>query len=306
MKLYFAIATFFSLSFLNAQTKDDLIAKQNNKKELIEITKKEVVDLQKQIDSFSSWKYSALGTLGGSIQGYKNWYANVVPNQFIANIDFILNGSAFLMKEKYFWNNDIHLNLSWDVYDNTDTSTDNDRLSLETEMFTISSLFGYKINEKFAYSAYTEYFTRYIRSFNNPGYLDLGAGITWTPKKEWQLFINPLNYNFVFSHGDNIYESSPGAKIRVYYDTNISKVSIKSKLSIFQSYKSIHYSNFIWINTVGYKFWRNFGIGIDFSLRRNMQEALNYELKTNPDASFDSVKNKIQLHWTFGLHYSLK
>ena len=306
MKFYLAILLFFNLTILNAQTKKELIEKQQIKKELIRTTQKEVADLQKQIDSLFGWKYSALGILGGSIQGYKNWYAFEAPNQFNASANIIINGSVALMKKKYFWNNGFHMNFRWDLFNNTDDDSDSNNLSFSTEMLTLSSLFGYKINKRFAYSFYTEYFTRYVKSFNNPGYLDLGTGITWNPKNEWQLFINPLNYNFIFSHGKNTYESSPGTKIVAKYSTNFNKLTVKSKLSIFQSYKSIHYSNFIWINTIGYKFWKHFGVGVDFALRRNMQEALNYALITNPGTTFDFVKNKIQLNWTFGLHYSLK
>ncbi len=45
----------------------------------------------------------------------------------------------------------------------------------------------------------------------------LGVGATWTPIKDLFVVIHPLNYNFVFSSGDAIFESSLGAKIVADY-----------------------------------------------------------------------------------------
>jgi hypothetical protein len=38
-------------------------------------------------------------------------------------------------------------------------------------------------------------------NLNDPGYLDLGAGVTWTPIKDLIVVIHPLNYHFIFSSG---------------------------------------------------------------------------------------------------------
>ena len=70
------------------------------------------------------------------------------------------------------------------------------------------SLYGKNINEKWAVSGLLEYRTTILNNFNDPGYLDLGVGATWTPIDNLIVVIHPLNYNFVFSKEDAIFESS--------------------------------------------------------------------------------------------------
>jgi len=47
------------------------------------------------------------------------------------------------------------------------------------------------------------------------------------------------------------------------------------------------------------------GIGFDFGLRDNKQEALNYALTTlgDPTATFDNIDNDLQTYYTIGLSY---
>ena len=136
--------------------------------------------------------------------------------------------------------------------------------------------------------------------------LDLGVGATWMPITNLVVVVHPLNYNFVFSKGDNIYESSAGAKILVDYTRQIGAISFKSNLSAFQSYKSSDYSNFTWINSANYKLWKAIGVGFEFGLRGNKQEALDYAINTEgmTDATFDNVDNDLQTYWLLGLTYN--
>ena len=47
------------------------------------------------------------------------------------------------------------------------------------------------------------------------------------------------------------------------------------------------------------------GVGFDFGLRSNKQEALDYALNTLGDtnATFDNVNNDLQTYYTLGLSY---
>jgi hypothetical protein len=92
------------------------------------------------------------------------------------------------------------------------------------------------------------------------------------------------------------------------YTKKIGKLNIKSNLSIFQSYKSSNLSNWTWTNSLGYKVWKNIGVGLDFGLRDNKQEALNYFVNTigSPETTFDNVDNQLQTFWTFGLSYNFE
>jgi hypothetical protein len=117
--------------------------------------------------------------------------------------------------------------------------------------------------------------------------------------------IHPANYNAIFSSGESIFTSSPGAKVVADYTATHNKISVKSNLSMFQSYKDGDLSNWNWTNSFGYKIWKGIGVGFDFGLRNNKQEALNNALITDATASFGSIDNKIQSYWLFGLSYSL-
>jgi hypothetical protein len=71
-----------------------------------------------------------------------------------------------------------------------------------------------------------------------------------------------------------------GAKIVGDYTRAFGKFNLTTNLSIFQSYKSMDYSNFTWTNSFSYMVWKNIGLGFDFGLRKNKQEAFNYERST--------------------------
>ena len=144
-----------------------------------------------------------------------------------------------------------------------------------------------------------------MNNFNDPGYLDLGVGFTWTPIQNLVVVIHPGNYNFVFADDDTIFNSSLGAKLLADYTRQIGKINFKTNLSMFQSYEDGDLSNWTWINSFSYTLWKNFGVGLDFGLRSNKQEALNYELNTlgNEDATFDNIDNDLQTYYTIGLSY---
>ena len=174
-------------------------------------------------------------------------------------------------------------------------------------MFNITSLYGYKLSDKFAASALMEYRTTLLSNFNDPGYLDLGVGATWTPIENLVVVIHPLNYNIVFSDMDDIFDSSMGVKIVADYTRQLpGGVSFKTNFSTFQSYKTSDLSNWTWTNSFGYTLWKVVGVGFEFGLRGNQQETLNYEINTleNTGATFDNIDNVVQSYWLIGLSYA--
>ena len=151
------------------------------------------------------------------------------------------------------------------------------------DVINITSLFGYKFNEKLAASVLGEYRSNILSNFNNPGYLDIGAGATWTPAENLVVVIHPLNYNFVFADDSLGYESSLGAKIVADYAREITKgINWKSNLSTFVSYKSSDLSNWTWVNSLAFSVFNGVGVGVEFGLRGNKQEALAAGLTDNP------------------------
>jgi hypothetical protein len=287
------------------QSEEELKAALAEKKDSISAIQGRADDIQAQIDALPGWKIGAFGTIGGSLSNFSNWYAQGIPNNSSGNIGFTVNGFANLQREKFFWRNAANVNLSWIKLDDKDDPDDEEGFREAVDVFNISSLYGWKLSEKFAVSALGEYRTTVLNNFNNPGYLDVGVGGTWTPTPNLVVVVHPLNYNFVFADDGDIFESSLGAKVVADYTREIGAINFKSNLSAFMSYESSNLSNWTWINSFSYTLWKAIGVGFDFGLRSNRQEALNYAVNTLGDtgATFDSVDNDLQTYWTLGLSY---
>lgn len=306
----FLFIFFAGIISLNAQTVDELKAKLAVEKDSLSAAQARVNATQAQIDAYPGWKKGAFGTIGGSISNFKNWYSQGSPNNSSGNIGFTVNAFANLDTETFFWRNSGNLNLSWVKSDDKDNPNDNKGFREATDVFNINSLYGQKLSKTFAISGLGEYRTTILSNFNNPGYLDLGVGATWTPIKDLVVVIHPLNYNFVFSRGNSeVFSSSLGAKILADYTRQIGAVSFKTNLSMFSSYKSSDLSNWTWTNSFGYTLWKMIGVGFDFGLRSNKQEALKYNLEQfdatsgDPTPTFENIDNKLQSYWMFGLNY---
>ncbi|MFS4455212.1 DUF3078 domain-containing protein [Maribacter sp. 2304DJ31-5] len=290
-----------------SQTEEELKTQIGPKKDSIAAIQGRVDALQAQIDALPGWKTGAFGTIGANLSTFNNWYAQGTPNNSSGNIGVTVNGFANLSQDKFFWRNSANVNLGWVKFDDKDDPTDDDSFKQAADVFTITSLYGRKLSDKFAISGLGEYRTTLLNNFNDPGYLDLGVGATWTPITDLVVVIHPLNYNFVFSDNDAVFESSLGAKIVADYTRKIGKVNFKSNLSMFQSYKSGDLSNFTWINSFGYTLWNGIGLGFEFGLRDNKQEALNFALNgpaPDPTATFDTIDNDLQTYLLFGLNYA--
>jgi hypothetical protein len=297
------VMMFVSLGF--SQNKEELEAAKSASQAEVDKYQKQVDSIQAIIDGIPGWRIGAFGTIGGSLSQFNNWYAQGAPNNEAGNIGFTVNGYANKIEDKYFWKNALTLNLNWVKLDDKDDPNDDDSFRATTDVFNLSSLYGYRITKSWAASAFAEYRSTLIDNFNDPGYLDLGVGFTWTPNADLTVVIHPLNYNFVFADDSTIFDSSLGAKIVADYTKTIGKLNIKSNFSTFQSYEDSNLSNWTWTNSFGYTIWKNIGLGFDFGLRDNKQEALNYARNTLglDDATFDNVDNDLQSFWTFGLSY---
>ncbi len=304
-KTLLLLTLFIGISTLNAQTKEELEAQKAEKQAAADALQSEAKAIQKQIDALPGWRKGAFGTIGGSLSNFSNWYAQGAPNNASGNIGFTFNGYANLIQEKFFWRNALSTNLNWVKLDDKDNPADDDSFKPTTDVFNISSLYGRNITKTLAASALMEYRTTLLDNFNDPGYLDFGVGATWTPIENLIVVVHPLNYNFVFSSGETVFESSLGAKIVADYTRQIGAVNFKTNLSMFQSYKSSNYSNWTWTNSFSYTLWKMIGVGFDFGLRNNKQEALNYALAQTPATAtdFDDLDNKIQSYYTVGLSY---
>lgn len=310
-KLSILVLILFVNLSLNAQTKEELTKEQAPKKAQIAKLQGEVNALQAKIDALPGWRKGAFGTIGASLSSFNNWYARKAPDANAGNIGVTVNAFANLIEEDYFWRNSAAINLGWVKLDNK-AITGDEGFEAATDVFTLSSLYGKRLNKKWALSALGEYRTTIIDNFNNPGYLDFGAGLTWTPTEHLVVVMHPGNYNFVFSDGDTVFESSLGAKVVADYTNKYGELSVKSNLSLFQSYNSNNLSNWTWTNSFGYNLYKGLGLGFEFGLRNNRQEGLNNAINVNnalaapaTTPTFDTFDNKLQTYWLFGLSYAL-
>ncbi len=321
-KFSFLVFALLITNFIGAQTTEELQAQKDAKEaelgplkaQLEELTGKvgtlegEVASLTDQLTPYPRWDLGAFGTVGFNISQFKNWYSNENPDAFTSSFGITGNGFANMDQKKYFWRNSGNI-----VFQKTKLSknaAERDSTDFETtaDAFSVSSLFGYKLTEKIAASVLGEYRSNFSK-INNPGYLDLGVGATWTPISALVVVFHPLNYNFVFSEDEFSYESSLGCKIKADYARKLPKgIGWSSNLSAFLSYSDINnLSNWTWVNSLSAKIWKGLGVGFDLGLRGNKQETFN-SLNENPDIT--KVKdykgdNPVQVYWIIGLSYEL-
>ncbi|WP_179348550.1 DUF3078 domain-containing protein [Winogradskyella pacifica] len=298
-KLLLIAILMLSVTFGFSQTKEELQAQKAEKQAEANKFQGEANAIQKQIDALPGWRKGAFGTIGGSLSNFNDWYSQGAPNNSSGNLGVTFNGFANKIEDKYFWRNSLTMNLNWVKLDNKDTELDSEKFEPTTDVFNISSLYGRNLNDKWAISGLAEYRTTLLDNFNDPGFLDVGVGATWTPLENLIVVIHPLNYNFVFADNDAAFESSAGAKIVADYTRQIGAISFKSNFSTFQSYEDSDLSNFTWTNSFSYTLWKMIGVGFDFALRSNKQEAANYQEVDLADAD-----NKLQSYYTVGLSYA--
>ncbi|WP_405411350.1 DUF3078 domain-containing protein [Maribacter sp. Asnod1-A12] len=305
-KIVITLALAFVATVGFSQTEEELKGELSAAKDSIAAIQGRADAIQGAIDALPGWKKGAFGTIGANLSSFNNWYGQGTPDLSSGNIGVTVNAFANLNEEKFFWRNSGNLNLAWVKFDDKNDDTDDDSFKKGTDVFNITSLYGRKLNEKWAISGLAEYRTTILDNFNDPGYLDLGVGATWTPIADLVVVIHPLNYNFVFSNGDSVFESSLGAKIVADYTKKFGAVNFKSNLSMFQSYESGDLSNTTWINSFGYTLWNGIGLGFEFGLRDNKQEALNYAIDTLGETAttFETVDNKLQTYFLVGLNYA--
>jgi len=255
-----------------------------------------IADLTDKITPYPRWDIGASGNLGFNFSDFTNWLSKDSPNTTGLTFTFAGDGNVNYLQKKYFWRNSAKLTVGAQKFDDRDDPTDNSDFDITADAFTVTSLFGYKLSEKLAISGLGEYRTSLLdHALNNPGYLDIGGGMTWTPITDLVVVVHPLNYNFIFSDGPFEYKSTLGCKVWADYKTQITKnLAWKSNLSAFASYEGIDFSNWTWTNgfTTSVK---GFGLGFDFGLRGNRQEAAEHGLSDNP----------LQTYWIVGVTYAL-
>lgn len=261
----------------------------------------EIAGIEAQLLKFPRWEQGAFGVFGLGFNGFNGWFSRAQPNITSTNIGIGINAFANNFREKSFWRNSGNINMGWVSIDDKDIDTDSDTLQSTADAINLSSLYGYKLNDKIALSALGEYRSTIVSNFNNPGYLDFGVGATWTPMANLVVVIHPLNYNFVFSNQEFDFQSSLGAKIVADYTAKLAgKVDWKTNFSTFQSYKGSDLSNWTWINSFSFNVAKGLGVGAELGLRSNKQE-----VAAAVAGGRDIDGNPLQSYYVLGLTYNI-
>lgn len=321
-KILFICIAMFSFGMLSAQEDMTLEQLQSKKTEVkakfdaatadVTATQAELDALQKRINTLSGWRTGLTGLVGFNLAGSNQWIANPNPTSTSTGLNIGLTGYANMEKSKYFWNNKLIINKAWQKVDLTGNN-DSDFFDNGTvDILNISSLAGYKLNEKLAISALGE-FNSSLGNFLKPATLDIGAGITWRPITNLTVVIHPLNYHIAWSAQENIdSQGSLGAKIRADYQNDFliagRKISWSSTLTSFLPYndkktllddidkfgvptgmtREAGLFEWTWLNTFSFQVWKGIGVGVNFGVR---------------DADFEY--SELQTLYGLGLTYTL-
>lgn len=300
-KIYNLFMFLLIVGTIKAQTLEELKEQKSTLQSQINALQASVDEIDKNIkENFPDygWKFGLTGTVGVNLSGFNNWGPAELPNSRNTTILGTLNSFANRIEEQYFWRSSLGLNLGWQklVRDVNNPTPEEETFAQTADIFNVNSLYGYRLTEKFAASALGEYRTTLLNNFNNPGFLDLGVGATWTPMDNLIVVFHPLNYNFIFSSDELSFESSLGTKIVADYNTKLfNRINWRSNLSAFVSYKDPgQLSNYTWTNSFSFNAWQGIGVGIEYALRINRQETAAF--------GFD---DDLQQYFVIGLTYSL-
>lgn len=300
------ITLFFTWSVsLTAQTNEEL-KEQKGKKQAelntlqaqVNALKGEIAAIDKKLLVFPRWEVGAFGIIGMNFNGFNDWLGRDKINLSSIAVSFSANAFANHFTEKAFWRNSGNLNIGFAKLREKDRDGNIvDEIEQKSpDVINFTSLFGFKMSPKLAFSLLTEYRSTILENFNNPGYLDVGTGATWTPVDRMVVVIHPLNYNIVFAESGSMFVSSLGSKVVADYTQKIAAgVNWKTNLSLFLSYKDSDFTNWTWINGIAFKVFKKLGVGFELGLRSNKQEALAKEFTDNP----------LQSYFSLGLTYNL-
>ena len=234
--------------------------------------------LKRQIEILTGWVLSTNGVVGLDFSGSNNWMSNDHPNASSSALALSINAFANRLGKRTFWRTSSIINLGWQSLDTNTGDMETSKFLNErtTDILQLSSLYGYKLNDQVATSLLADLNTS-IFNFLDPGSLDFGTGITWTPQsaENFVAVINPLTFHFIFSDRKEVKNTSTlGLKLKATY-RHAFKFGLVwgSTVTAFFPYRSPNEGQpglleYTWIQSMSFQLWKGMGIGINFGIRQ--------------------------------------
>ncbi len=185
-----------------------------------------------------------------------NWSAG---GDNLVGLNLQLNYSADYLKDRRLWDNRLELEYGFN-------KTKSDGTKKTADNIYLSSIYGYEIAKNLYFSGtflFTTQFANgydylgagntddvFISTFMAPGYLNVGVGITWTPKPWFKATINPASYRGIFVLNEELSDAGqfgvhPGDRYRTEFGANIllelnknltSNINLYSRLNLYSNY----------------------------------------------------------------------
>ena len=147
------------------------------------------------------WERKGLTAINLSQASLSSWSAG---GESALGLDALLTYTADFKKDRHLLNNRLELAYGLNKTDGNGTRKTNDKIYL-------SSTYGYQLRKNFYLSALLTFQTQFAKGYNYdvsqdifitkfmaPGYLILGAGVTWTPKAYFTLTFTPAAWRGTF------------------------------------------------------------------------------------------------------------
>ncbi len=301
-KLTLLVLVCLSVNFLQAQTLEDLKTKkaeiegmQSAKQGEADALQGEIDGLKKEIEILSGWQKGLSGLVGLNFGTSNNWAANANRNSSSSTLNIGVNAFANNIKEKTFWRNTLVANVAWQGLDN---DTDDDTQGTDflgdrnTDLLIGSSLWGYRLTPDFALSGLGE-FNSSVFNFLNPGSLDVGFGVTWTPHQIPNLVVvvHPATYHIGWTAGESKQSLGlTGAKVKATYSHEFpGGIVWSSNLGAFFPYsnderfieatdieeeRNAGAFEYTWINSLNIaNIWNGVGVGFTYGMRKSDLES---------------------------------
>lgn len=201
----------------------------------------------------TTWKRG--GSLGINLNqvSLSNWAAGG-ENAVGFNLQF--NYFANYRKARHLWNNQLEMDYGLNKTKSDGTKKTNDKIYL-------SSVYGYELIKNLYLSGLMTFQTQfakgydystdprtYISRFMSPGYLLVGAGLTWTPKTWFTATLSPATWRGTFVNSDILSDEgqfgvTPGKHLFSEFGANLrmearyeflKNMTVFSRLSLYSNY----------------------------------------------------------------------